>query len=74
MPEQIRVVPRPGLIVRSPEHDLRPLPPEGAQVTASLYWRERARDGDVTIEPLDAGEAPDLPLEAPTRTRTARRT
>jgi uncharacterized protein DUF2635 len=41
------VIPREGYVVRDPTN-MRALPPHGANVTESVYWHQRLRDGDVT--------------------------
>jgi hypothetical protein len=38
----------PSLVIRDP-HTLRILPPEGAAVTDTTYWRRRLADGDVVL-------------------------
>lgn len=46
------VVPAPGLRVPMPEARppmSRHLPPEGAEVEATEYWRRRLADGDVRL-------------------------
>jgi hypothetical protein len=46
------VVPAPGLKVPVPEARpplARHLPPEGAEVEATEYWRRRIADGDVRL-------------------------
>lgn len=52
----------PDLLVANPE--ARPpmprhLPPEGAEVPDTEYWRRRLRDGDVVPVPAEAEAAPD---------------
>lgn len=52
----MRVKPaKPGAIVRDPDSK-RPLPPEGARVSDTTYWRRRLRAGDVVLvtEPAEA--------------------
>ena len=50
----MRAIPKDGLLVPNPEvpfsSPARFLPPEGAEVTDSQYWRRREAEGDVTIE------------------------
>lgn len=41
--------PKPGAHVRNPDTGFQPLPPEGAPVMDSTYWRQLERMGDVTI-------------------------
>ena len=43
----IKVMPREGLQVRSPDGSI--LPPQGAEVERSSWWIRRERDGDVSI-------------------------
>lgn len=47
MRQTIFVKPREGLIVRGPDGAV--LPPGGAEVERSSWWKRRERDGDVTI-------------------------
>jgi len=47
MPEQVYLVPAPGLRVLDPV-TYEPLPAEGAIKSMTTYWRRRLRDGDVT--------------------------
>jgi hypothetical protein len=42
------VIPQVG-VVRNPERGFEPLPPQGAEVTDSKYWRRRIEDGDVVL-------------------------
>lgn len=37
-----------GAVVRDPDRDGRPLPPEGAFVPRNTWWLRRLRHGDVT--------------------------
>lgn len=49
------VIPAQGLVVIDPDRLNTPddrLPPEGREVTESLYWHRRVRDGDVTLGPV----------------------
>lgn len=43
---KIFLKPAPGLAVINPQTD-KPLPPEGAAVELTTYWRRRLNDGDV---------------------------
>lgn len=47
----IRIIPRPGAVVRDPDQkDAPPLPPEGKLVSSlSPYWRRRLREGGISI-------------------------
>ena len=47
MRQTIFVKPREGLIVRGPDGAV--LPPGGAEVERSSWWKRREHDGDVTI-------------------------
>lgn len=73
MTHAIFVVPKEGLIIRNPDGNYMPLPPEGASVPDSPYWRGQARDGSVTIK-TDPAEptAPAAPRPRTTTTRTAK--
>jgi Protein of unknown function (DUF2635) len=57
---------RAGLLVRDPVTRLL-LPPEGAAVADSSYWRRRVRDGDVELT------APPAVPTSTTRRRPSRR-
>ena len=52
----IRIIPRPGAVVRDPDQKgAPPLPPEGKLVpipTLSPYWRRRLREGGISISIL----------------------
>jgi hypothetical protein len=50
MSDSVRLVPRPGGLVRDP-HTKRALPPEGAPVVLTPYWVRRIAAGDVVIAP-----------------------
>jgi hypothetical protein len=45
----------PGTTVRQYDHDMQPLPQEGAWVVASTFWINRVLNGDVveTTPPVD---------------------
>ena len=47
----IRIIPRPGAVVRDPDQKGAPImPPEGKLVpTLSPYWRRRLREGGISI-------------------------
>lgn len=45
----IFVKPAAGLVVRNPDTGYQPLPPEGAPVQDSPYWRAHKRQGAVSI-------------------------
>lgn len=59
----MHIKPMPGLTIPMPEAHGRPLPPEGAVVTNTEYWRRRLADGDVVPVPpapvLTASVTPD---------------
>lgn len=38
-----------GLIVPDPDNGLKPLPPEGAEVTENRYWKRRIAEGDAVL-------------------------
>ena len=38
---------REGLVVRQPERNYAPLPPDGAVVEVSAYWMTQIRDGAI---------------------------
>lgn len=59
---QIFIKPREGLLVPDPGNGFRPLPPEGAQVEESRYWKRRLADGDVA--PARATATPKAPAKA----------
>ena len=46
MPVKQFVKPRDGLVVRKPG-TMAELPPTGAEVEMTPYWRRRLRDGDI---------------------------
>ena len=50
----IRIIPRPGAVVRDPDQKGAPImPPEGKLVpTLSPYWRRRLREGGISISIL----------------------
>lgn len=54
----IYVTPAPGAQVRNPDTGYQPLPPEGAPVQESTYWRQLERMGDVTISSGPPAKAP----------------
>lgn len=54
MRQTIFVKPREGLIVRGPDGAI--LPPGGAEVERSSWWKRREHDGDVIITPIDKKE------------------
>lgn len=47
----MRVIPAPGLLVPWPDGPAPHLPPEGAEVPETTYWRRRLGDGSVTEAP-----------------------
>ncbi|MDX2265444.1 MAG: DUF2635 domain-containing protein [Hyphomicrobiales bacterium] len=54
---------RPGLLVRMPERNMAPLPPEGRAVPLTEYWVRRINDGAVVLAD-DPGAQPTLPAPA----------
>lgn len=45
-----RITPKPGLIIRDPEHEGRILSSEGITVNKlNPFWRRRLRDGSITV-------------------------
>jgi hypothetical protein len=55
------VIPAEGLLVPHPEAPAggpRHLPPEGAEVPDTAYWRRRLADGDVGLKVPSAGAKP----------------
>lgn len=66
----MRVKPRESsLIVRDPD-TRRTLPPEGAEVPDTTFWRRRLRDGDVVL--VEAAAPTGLEPVAPLTTRGER--
>lgn len=55
MSSTMHVKPAPGLLIRNPQRDFAPLPPEGAHVPLDGYWLKLKRDGDV-IESAPAAD------------------
>lgn len=51
MADAVTVKPAPGLLVRNPQRNYQPLPPEGAPVELDQYFIHRLRDGDVVRVP-----------------------
>lgn len=47
----MRVLPAPGLLVPWPDGPTPHLPPDGAEVPDTAYWRRRIADGAVTPAP-----------------------
>ena len=48
---KIFAIPRPGVRVRHPDTG-RALLPQGEEVERGGYWLRRAKDGDITIQPI----------------------
>jgi hypothetical protein len=56
---QITVYPVPGRLILQPEHNFRPVPPEGATVSAyDSFYVSALRVGDLTTTPPAAPAAP----------------
>lgn len=53
-------------VVRDPDRFFAPLPPEGAEVTSSRYWRRRLKDGNIRL-----GEPPHLKKSNPKKPEAA---
>ncbi len=56
------IKPRSGLKIRDPETQCH-IPPEGAEVSASIFWLRRIQDGDASIvtdtaQPTSTTESP----------------
>ncbi len=51
-PERIWVTPAKDLLVPIPTETRKFLPPEGAEVTKSIYWLRREKSAEVTIKPV----------------------
>ncbi|ADJ23038.1 phage-like protein [Hyphomicrobium denitrificans ATCC 51888] len=68
MPSTLFVKPGQHDVVLMPERNMAKLPPEGALVELTPYWRARLRDGDVTeaISPASA-EATAAPAARPSK-------
>jgi hypothetical protein len=62
-----RITPKPGLIIRDPEHEGRILSAEGITVNKlNPFWRRRHRDGSVDIFEIPVSPAPaPTPLTSP---------
>jgi len=56
MADTLYVIPNKGLRIPDPATG-RDLPETGDQVTPSRYWRQRLKDGDVTIAVADTAPA-----------------
>ena len=60
------VIPAPGLLVPMPEVPAgasRHLPPEGAVVNDTAFWRRRVADGEVTLADEEPQAAPAKPTK-----------
>lgn len=57
--KHVHVIPAPGLTILDPEN-YRTLPPEGARVPLTAYWRIAIRDKDVSIAPTPAKSTPSV--------------
>lgn len=68
------LIPRAGLTVLQPRGGKyqvpTPLPPEGASVELTTYWRRRLIDGDVTVAEPAEPAAPAAKTKAKTTTDT----
>lgn len=54
-----RITPKPGLIIRNPEHRGDIVPPEGITVSKlSPFWRRRLRDESVSLLEIPSISAP----------------
>jgi hypothetical protein len=68
---KVRLAPRAGVNLRDPVTK-RHLPPEGAEVTLSSYWRRRIADGDaLPAEAPATGAAPSAPKTRRRRAESA---
>jgi hypothetical protein len=54
MNQMVKAVPRAGLIVRDPDDDFKPLPPDGKPVPRNVHWVRQERAGDVRFESANA--------------------
>ena len=77
--QTVRVVPAPLLVdgapaqrlVHNPDNAGLPLPPEGADVEVSTYWRRRIARGEVEVRGVAGdAESPEPPARAERKPRS----
>lgn len=62
------LIPKPGLRMRDPD-TLQVLPPEGAEVEFTSYWRRRVREGDAEVQAKGRRAKPDHKTTTPAARR-----